>query len=113
MMNNYFDKFKEIKDNNNPFTYHYVIDDGVDFYVERVFYTKLKNLFFIHKDKVDIVLDEMIRLVNKNKHVVFVGDFEFIQTEVDDTYIYLEIEDVLNPLNIYVEDKSRGSDYGD
>ena len=28
-------------------------------------------------------------------------------------FIYLEITDVTDPLHIYVEDKSRGSDYGD
>lgn len=113
MSKQYFANFKEVKDNNNPFTYHYIIDETCDFYVERIYLTKLNNLFYLREDKKDIVLDEMVRLVKKNKHVVFCGEFEFIQTEVDDSYIFLEIEDVLNPLQIFVEDKSRGSDYGD
>ena len=113
MKQNYFPSFEMVKDNNNPFTYHYIIDDKTDFYIERMFLTKLDNLFFIHRDKKDVVINAMKELVLKNKHVVFCGEFEFIQTEVGDEYIFLEIEDILNPLNIFVEDKSRGSDYGD
>ena len=55
----------------------------------------------------------MIEIVRKNKKVVFVGNFENPQTEVDDDYIFLEITDVTDPLRVFVEDKSRGSDYGD
>ena len=113
MSKEYFKEFNLVEDKVNPFTYHYVIDENVDFYIERVFMTKLRNLIFLHDDKEDIVISEIIRLAKKNKHVVYCGDYEFIQTEVDDRYIFLEIEDVLNPLNIFVEDKSRGSDYGD
>lgn len=113
MINKYFGQFKQDIDKSNPFTYHYIIDNDLDFYVERIFLTKLNNLFYLQKDKENIVLNEMIKIVKKNKHVVFCGDFEYIQTEVDDSYIFLEIEDVLNPLQIFVEDKSRGSDYGD
>ena len=43
---------------------------------------------------------------------MFVGNFEFPQTEVEE-HIFLEITDVTDPLKIFVEDKSRGSDYGD
>ena len=53
------------------------------------------------------------KIVKKNKKVVFTGNFEFPQTETDEDYIILEITDVTDPLKIYVEDKSRGSDYGD
>ena len=55
----------------------------------------------------------MERVVLKNKKVVFVGTFEYPQTEVEDDYIFYEITDITNPLKIFVEDKSRGSDYGD
>ena len=30
-----------------------------------------------------------------------------------DGYVILEITDITDPLHIFVEDKSRGSDYGD
>ena len=54
----------------------------------------------------------MEEVVRKNKKVVFTADFENPQTEVEG-YIYLEIHDITDPLCIFVEDKSRGSDYGD
>jgi hypothetical protein len=54
----------------------------------------------------------MERLVKKNKLVVFVGDEENEITEVEGA-IYLTIQDVCNPIKVYMEDKSRGSDYGD
>lgn len=113
MIENYFPNYEIVKDDKNPFTHHYVVDNNIDFYIERIFLTKLDNFFSMQKENKEIVLQKMDEVIKKNKHVVFCGDFEFIQTEVGEHYIYLEIEDILNPLNIYVEDKSRGSDYGD
>jgi hypothetical protein len=54
----------------------------------------------------------MLELVKRNKKVVFTGNFENPLTDVDN-YIYLEVTDVTDTLQIYAEDKSRGSDYGD
>ena len=54
----------------------------------------------------------MKQLVIQNKKVVFTLDYESPLTKADG-YVYLEITDVTDPLGIYVEDKSRGSDYGD
>ena len=54
----------------------------------------------------------MERLVKQSKKVIFTHDYEFPLIKRDD-FIYLEITDVTDPLQIYVEDKSRGSDYGD
>ena len=108
-----FNEFKMVKDNNNPFSDHYVIDEERDFYVEPAFYTQLKGFEDRHtKEDYNRILLRMIEVAKKNKKVVFVGNFEFPQTEVDN-YIYLEITDITDPLQIFVEDKSRGSDYGD
>lgn len=108
-----FEKLKIVKDDKNPFCHHYFLDSGEDFYIEPVFYTQLQGF----KDRHDSntyqrIINHMIEIVLKNKKVVFVGNFEYPQTEVDG-YIFLEITDVTNPLQIFVEDKSRGSDYGD
>ena len=108
-----FAKFKEVKDNNNPFCNHYVLDSGESFYVEPVFYTQLKGFKERHDDTTyQRIIDKMIEVVKKNKKVVFVGNFEYPQTEVEE-HIFLEITDITDPLQIFVEDKSRGSDYGD
>ena len=108
-----FRQFKEEKDSHNPFSKKYILDDGEVFYVEPVFYTQLQGFKDLHKEQYHHIIDEMIRLVKKNKKVCFVGNFEYPQTELDDGYIFLEITDVTDPLHIFVEDKSRGSDYGD
>ena len=54
----------------------------------------------------------MMNIVKKHKRVIFTSNYEF-QQKKKEGYIYREIEDVCDPLLIFVEDKSRGSDYGD
>ena len=108
-----FKDFELVKDNNNPFSDHYVVDKETDFYIEPAFYTQLKGFEDRHnQDNFQRILQRMIEVVKKNKKVVFVGNFEYPQTEVEN-YIFLEITDITDPLQIFVEDKSRGSDYGD
>lgn len=108
-----FKEYKEVKDPHNPFCRHYVLDSGESFYVEPVFYTQLQGFKDRHDEtSYQRIINRMIEVVKKNKKVVFVGNFEYPQTEVDG-YIFLEITDITDPLQLFVEDKSRGSDYGD
>ena len=108
-----FTKYKEAKDPNNPFCAHYILDSGEDFYIEPAFYTQLRGFKDRHpKEVCDKIIERMIEVVKRNKKVVFVSNFENPQTEVEG-YIFLEITDITDPLKIFVEDKSRGSDYGD
>ena len=108
-----FSKFKLVLDEKNPFCNHYVLDSGEEFYVEPVFYTQFQGFKDRHSlDSYNSIINKMIEVVKKNKRVVFVGNFEYPQTEVDG-FIFLEITDITDPLQIFVEDKSRGSDYGD
>lgn len=107
-----FEHLKQIEDKNNPFSNLYVYPTGEQFYIEPVFYTMLRGFKDHHKDKYELILKKIEETVLKNKKVVFTGNFEFPQTEVEG-FIFLEITDITDPLNIFVEDKSRGSDYGD
>ncbi len=108
-----FKNLKELNDSKNPFCKLYELEDGERFYIEPVFYTQLKGFEERHdKESYQKIIDRMLEVVKKNKRVVFVGNFEYPQTDVDG-YIFLEITDITNPLQIFVEDKSRGSDYGD
>ena len=107
-----FKEFKLDKDSANPFTPHFVIDEGTDFYVEPVVFTQLSGFKERHPDKYHLIIEEMINRVKKLKKVIFVGDFENYFTEKDG-YTYLELIDITDSLKIFVEDKSRGSDYGD
>ena len=87
-------------------------ETGESFYIEPVFYTQLMGFKDHHPDKYHLIINKMEELVKKNKKIVFTGNFENPLTEIDN-YIFLEITDVTNSLQIFVEDKSRGSDYGD
>ena len=108
-----FKQFKQLKDDKNPFCPLFVLDSGESFYVEPVFYTQLHGFKDRHSaEAYQQIINQMIDVVKKNQKVVFVGNFEYPQTDADG-YIYLEITDITDPLKIFVEDKSRGSDYGD
>lgn len=109
-----FEKYITNIDINNPFCNRYKLENGEIFFIEPVFYTQLKGFEERHTPSdYQRIIDNMIELVKRNKKVVFVGNFEYPQTEVEDDFIFLEITDVTDPLKIFVEDKSRGSDYGD
>ena len=110
-----YEEFKDyqiVLEKEYPFSPHVIIDDESDFYLEPVVYTQLQGFKERHPDKYHLIIESMIDRVKKNKHVVFVRDYESYFTEVPN-YIFLEITDITNPLKIFVEDKSRGSDYGD
>lgn len=107
-----FKDLKIIEDKHNPFCTLYELDDGSRFYLEPAFYTQMLGFKEKRETEYQRIIQRMLEVVRKNKRVVFTAEFENPQTEVEG-YIYLEITDITDPLNIYVEDKSRGSDYGD
>ena len=107
-----FKDLKEIKDSNNPFSTLYQLETGEKFYIEPVFYTMLRGFKDHHPNEYHRIIDKMIELVKENKKVVFTGNYDCPLTNVEG-FIYLEINDMTDPLQIFVEDKSRGSDYGD
>lgn len=107
-----FQHLKQPKDDNNPFSPLYELDSGERFYVEPVFYTMLQGFKDHHPDKYPMIVEEILKVAKENKKVVFTGNYECPLTNVEG-YIFLEITDITDPLHIFVEDKSRGSDYGD
>ena len=113
-MSNYleFTSLKNIPDQENPFSTLYEYEDGSRFYIEPVFYTQLRGFKERYPNEYHLIIKEMEKITKKNRRVVFTGNFDFPQT-VAQNYIFLEITDVTDLLHIYVEDKSRGSDYGD
>lgn len=99
-------------DKENPFCAHYLLESGEDFYIEPAFYTQLQGFKEQFKDRYEEIIVSLLNKVKTNKKVVFTGNYEGPLTDIDG-YIYLEITDITDPLKIYAEDKSRGSDYGD
>ena len=110
-----YEEFKDLElleDKKNPFCRLYRLPTGETFYIEPVFYTQMMGFKELRASEYHRIIDAMIEVVKKNKKVVFTANYECPQTEVEG-YIFLEITDITNPLKIFVEDKSRGSDYGD
>ena len=107
-----FKHLKVIEDKNNPFCTLYEYETGERFYIEPAFYTQMMGFKELRESDYPRIIKRMEEVVKKNKKVVFTAEYENPQTEVEG-YIYLEIHDITDPLQIYVEDKSRGSDYGD
>lgn len=109
------EEFKDLElreDKNNPFCNLYFFKTGESFYIEPAFYTQMRGFKEQFKDKYPLIVERMKEVVLKNKKVVFTCNYETPLTEAEG-YIYLEITDITDPLKIYAEDKSRGSDYGD
>ena len=103
---------KRETDPRNPFCALYFYPNGESFYLEPVFYTQLMGFKDHFPDQYHLIIEKMEELVLKNKKIVFTGNFESPLTEIDN-YIFLEVTDVTDALQIFAEDKSRGSDYGD
>lgn len=107
-----FNMFKEVKDKLNPYCNLYYIDEDTSFYIEPIFYRHMLGIKERIPNEYPKVINKIISLAKENKKVVFTGNYESPYTDVEG-YIFLEIDDILDPLHIYLEDKSRGSDYGD
>lgn len=109
-----FEHLKVIEDSSNPFSTLYEYEDGSRFYIEPAFYRQLQGFKEHRLEDYPRILKQMESVVKKNKRVIFTAEYEYPQTVVEgENYIILEIFDITDPLQIYVEDKSRGSDYGD
>ena len=107
-----FEHLKVIEDKNNPFSTLYEYESGERFYIEPAFYRQLEGFKEHRLEDYPRILKKMEEVVKKNKKVIFTAEYEYPQT-LAEGYIILEIFDITDPLQIYVEDKSRGSDYGD
>lgn len=66
----------------------------------------------IQPENFDKVINQLKKTAFERKRVIFVNDFENPFIELPG-YKLLEFTDVSDPINVYFEDKSRGSDYGD
>lgn len=105
-----FSDLKEIKESN--FVKCFIYPNGEKFYIEPAFYTQLMSLKEIYPNEFPKVINEMKRQTLSKKLVSFVYDFENPFYPVEGS-IYFEITDITDPIHVFYEDKSRGSDYGD
>jgi len=85
------------------------------FYIEPPFYTGLMYFKEQVPERFQEILDEIDRVVDKYRLVVFTGDEDSPLTIIDDGVkaIYLTITDITDRLNIFVQDKNFQGDYKD
>jgi predicted ester cyclase len=107
-----FSQYKSYVDPSNGLVNAYQSKEGHIFYVEPGFYYALQGLQEKKRDEFPKIMAAIDKVIAENPKVVFTGNFDspFINKE---GFIYREIGDITDPLHIFVEDKSRGSDYGD
>ena len=107
-----FERYHELKDPQNHLVHFYEDEEGNHFYVEPGFYDGLLGFKEKRAERFEELMAAIDTTIKKNHKVIFTADFEnpWIERE---GYIYREIFDLTDPLHIFVEDKSRGSDYGD
>lgn len=114
-MNKYkeWEHLKLVKDKDNPFSNLYYVNENDSFYIEPAFYTLLSNFKEMYSVKdYERILKKMDELVHERHKIIFAYDYENPLTHKEG-YIYLEFTDVTDQLKIIIDDKSRGSDYGD
>ena len=99
---------------NNPFTKKVECPHCGTYYIEPGVALSLENLKlrYNHDERAKKIENEMKRVIKANKIVIFVNDFEKPTMELDEA-IYLEMKDICDMVQVFYEDNSRGSDYGD
>ena len=110
-----YEEFKDLKEvelKETKLIKCFELSSGERFFIEPPFYTQLMSLKEIYPDDFPKVIEHMKKLAKERKYVGFVYDFENPFVHIDG-FKYLEITDVTDPIHVFYEDKSRGSDYGD
>ena len=107
-----FSKYKPLEGEEYKLVNAYEDELGNILIVEPGFYYGLENVKLRREEVVPDIMKKIDEVLKKEKRLILTGNFEtpYINKE---NFIYKELADFLNLLNIYFEDKSRGSDYGD
>ena len=106
-----FNQYKSLLDPQYPRCNFYENDAGDRFYVEPGFYTALMG-YGEKTSHLPLILNRIDEIVRANHRVIFTNDFEFPMVHKDD-YIYQELIDITDQLNVTWIDDTRPSDYGD
>ena len=112
MIDKDFEQFTVLENKEFPLATKYAFEDSV-FYVEPMFYTQMQGMKTLRPEEFDRLMEGFKEIIKKHKKVIFTADFDSPYINDLDGFIYREIGDISDPLCIFVEDKSRGSDYGD
>ena len=108
-----FNDLQNVVDESNPLVKGFKLPTGEIFFIEPAFYTQLSNfkeLYNLEDHK--RIIDLMLKLAKERKQVIYTYDYEN-PWFTKEGFIHLEFIDLADYLHIDIEDKSRGSDYGD
>jgi len=106
------EQIKHSKDQKFIYCERYEIDAEHCFILEPNFISQLHYYEERKPDDYVRIINKLIEIVMKNKKVVFTADFEN-PVVYDDDFIYQEIEDITDPLEIFSGFISFGNEYGD
>lgn len=112
MIDKDFEIFTKLENKEFPFASKFGYLDCV-FYVEPQFFAQMQGMKTLRKDEFPKFWQGFLDTITTNKKVIFTADYEFPYINDLEGFVYREITDISDPLHIFVEDKSRGSDYGD
>jgi hypothetical protein len=107
-----FNQYLSFVDPTNPLCNAYRTEEGHIFYVEPGFYEGLMGFKEGRRDRYDELLQAIYGLIGAYPRLIFTWNAE-APFMIKEGFLYREIGDIADPLGIYFEDKSRGSDYGD
>lgn len=112
-MHQYFSKYKKLIDlTNDKYSSAYRAKKDHLFYIENAFNDAFSRLEQIYPNDFNLILKELEKTIEKNKIVVFCLNDEMTPIIRPDA-IYITLYDLADSTNCNIENKSRGSDYGD
>lgn len=107
-----FNQYKSINNTINPLCHFYEDEKGNSFFVEPGFYTILSGYKEKTPENFVRIMERIDFEIKRNHRVIFTADFENPFIDLPD-YVYLEMNDITDPLHCTWIDDSRPSDYGD
>ncbi len=108
-----FEKLTLMVDLRNRLAPCYGFDDGVRFYLEPGFYQALQSIRAIYPDRYQDAIAAVETLARRNRVTIFAADDENPLVSLDENFVVYSPTDIIDFLGLAIEDKSRGSDYGD
>lgn len=107
-------KTENNQDKKNPFTNFYSCRNCGTFYIEPIFMRKLELYEELHgrNKNYNKMIQVMQDVVSKNNIVVFTNDIDNSISKVEGA-IFIEFRDITDLAHVFINDISRGSDYGD
>jgi hypothetical protein len=106
-------RFVPMKDERNPFTLVFELDQQYRCYLEPGFIALLRAIDEREPQHIESIVNEIALITQEHKRVVFALSFESPITRLQEPGIVIELQDVLNRLNIHFHSVNTGSHSGD